>query len=133
LTAKSNINFTLGTILSKQNFDSEIFQYLDDDTIFNPTPTFNNGLDSNNTDYNFSDIYLGAHYQFKTGIFTITPGVSAHAYSSKNVQFGEAYTHNFFKILPDFDMRIQLKRSENISLTYAMNTQFTDVTNLAKG
>ena len=133
LNSKSNLNFTLGTILSNQNFDSEIFQYLDDDTVFNPTPTFNNGLDTNNTDYSFSDIYLGAHYKFKTGIFTITPGFSAHAYSSKNVQFGEEYNTNFFKILPDFDMRIQLKKSENISLTYAMNTQFTDVTNLARG
>ncbi|HUH29623.1 carboxypeptidase regulatory-like domain-containing protein [Gelidibacter sp.] len=133
LTARSNINFTLGTILSKQNFDSEIFQYLDDDTVFDPTPTFNDGLDTNNTDYNFSDMYVGAHYQFKTGIFTITPGLSAHAYSSKNVQFGEEYKKNFFKLLPDFDMRIQLKKSENISLTYNMNTQFTDVTNLARG
>ncbi|MEO8774016.1 MAG: TonB-dependent receptor [Gelidibacter sp.] len=133
LNSKSNINLTLGTILSKQNFDSEIFQYLDDDTVFDPTPTFNNGLDMNNTDYNFSDMYLGAHYQFKTGIFTITPGLSAHAYRSKNVQFGQEYNNNFFKILPDFDMRIQLKKSENISLTYAMNTQFTDVTNLARG
>lgn len=133
LTQKSNINFTLGTILSKQNFDSDIFQYLDDGSIYDPTPTFNDGLDTNDTDYNFSDFYLGAHYQFKTGIFTITPGLSAHAYSSKNVQFGEEYKHNFFKILPDFDMRIQLKKSENISLTYNMNTQFTDVTNLARG
>lgn len=133
LNLKSNINFTLGTILSKQNFDSEIFQYLDDDTVFDPTPTFNNGVDTNDTDYNFSDVYLGAHYQFKTGIFTITPGLSAHAYSSKNVQFGETHKKDFFKILPDFDMRIQLKKSENISLTYALNTQFTDVTKLAKG
>lgn len=133
LTAKSNINLTLGTILSTQNFDSDIFQYLDDDTVFDPTPTFNNGLDSNDTDYNFSDLYLGAHYQFKSGIFTITPGLSAHAYSSKNVQFDETYQKDFFKILPDFDMRIQLKKSETIALTYAMNTQFTDVTKLAKG
>lgn len=133
LNLKSNINITLGTILSKQNFDSEIFQYLDDDTVFDPTPIFNNGLDTNDTDYHFSDLYVGAHYQLKSGIFTITPGLSAHAYSSKNVQFGEAYKKDFFKILPDFDMRIQLKKSENISLTYAMNTQFTDVTKLAKG
>lgn len=133
LNLKSNLNLTLGTILSKQNFDTEIFQFLDDDSIFEPTPEFNNGLDVNNTDYNFSDVYIGAHYQFKSGIFTITPGLSAHAYSSKNVQFGDTYKKDFFKILPDFDMRIQLKKSENISLTYAMNTQFTDVTKLAKG
>ncbi|MCB0444748.1 MAG: outer membrane beta-barrel protein, partial [Gelidibacter sp.] len=38
-----------------------------------------------------------------------------------------------FKLLPDFDMRLQLKKSEQITLSYAMQTQFTDVNNLAKG
>ncbi|MGM5468767.1 carboxypeptidase regulatory-like domain-containing protein [Flavobacteriaceae bacterium LMO-SS05] len=133
LNLKSNINFTLGTILSKQEFDSEIFQFLDNGSKFEPTPTFNNGLDTNNTDYNFSDLYLGFHYRFKTGKFTFNPGVSAHAYSTKNTQFGEAYKDNFFKFLPDFDMRIQLKKSEQIVFNYGMQTQFTDVTNLARG
>lgn len=133
LNQKSNINFTLGTILSKQQFNSEIFQFLDDGTVFNPTPAFNSGLDTNDTDYNFSDLYLGLHYRFKTGIFTFNPGVSAHAYSTKNTQYGDTYKDNFFRLLPDFDMRIQLKKSENISLRYSMQTQFTDVTNLAKG
>ncbi|MCF7559159.1 TonB-dependent receptor family protein [Sabulilitoribacter multivorans] len=133
LNQKSNINLTFGTILSKQQFDSEIFQILDNGTVFNPTPTFNDGLDTNNTDYNFSDLYLGLHYQFKTGIFTFNPGVSAHAYSIKNTQFSDTYKDNFFRLLPDFDMRIQLKKSENISLRYTMQTQFTDVTNLARG
>jgi hypothetical protein len=36
-------------------------------------------------------------------------------------------------LLPDFDMRMQLKKSENINLTYRMQTQFTDVNNLARG
>ena len=133
LNAKSNINFTLGSILSKQEFDSEIFQYLDDGSVFNPTPIINNGLDTNNTDYNFTDLYLGAHYRFKTGIFTITPGVSAHAYSTKNTQYGDTFKDNFFRVLPDFDLRMQLKKSETINLNYRMQTQFTDVTNLAKG
>lgn len=133
LNQKSNINLTFGTILSKQEFNSEIFQFLDNGSVFNPTPTFNNGLDTNDTDYNFSDLYLGLHYQFKTGIFTFNPGVSANAYSIKNTQFGDTYKDNFFRLLPDFDMRIQLKKSENISLRYNMQTQFTDVTNLARG
>ena len=133
LNLKSNINFTLGTILSNQKFDSEIFQYLDDDSEFDPTPIINDGLDTNNTDYNFSDLYLGVHYRFKTGIFTFTPGFSAHAYSTKNTQFDETYKDNFFKLLPDFNMRMQLKKSEQIILNYRMQTQFTDVTNLARG
>jgi hypothetical protein len=133
LNTKSNINFTLGTILSNQQFNSNIFQYLDDGSIFDSTPTFNDGLDTNDTDYNFTDLYVGAHYQFKTGIFTFTPGVSAHAYSTNNSQFGERYTDNFFRVLPDFDMRIQLKKSETLNLNYRMQTQFTDVNNFARG
>ncbi len=133
LNAKSNINLTLGTILSNQKFNSDIFQFLDDGSVFNPTPTFNDGLDSNDTDYNFTDVYLAAHYQFKTGVFTFTPGISAHAYSTNNTQFGDKHTDNFFRILPDFDMRMQLKKSEHINLNYRMQTQFTDVSNLARG
>ena len=123
----------MGTLLSKQKFDSDIFQFLDDGSTFEPTPIINNGLDSNNTDYSFSDVYLGAHYQFKTGIFTITPGVSAHAYNAKNTQFGSAYTDNFLRLLPDFNTRIQLKKSEQIIFNYRMQTQFTDINQLAEG
>ena len=133
LNLKSNINLTLGTILSNQQFDSEIFQFLDDGSKFNPTPNFNDGLNRNNTNYDFSDVYLGFHYRFKTGIFTFNPGVSAHLYGTNNTQYGEVYKDNFFRVLPDFDMRIQLKKSEQIVFNYGMQTQFTDVTNLARG
>ncbi len=133
LNAKSNINFTLGTILSRQEFNSNIFQFLGDGSQFNPTPTFNDGLASNDIAYNFSDIYLGVHYRFKTGKFTITPGFSVHAYGNKNVQFGETFKDNFFRFLPDFETRIQLKKSEALTLKYDMRNQFTDVTRLAQG
>lgn len=133
LNQKSNVNITLGALLSNQKFNSNIFQVLDDESVYKPTPNFNDGLVANDTDYNFSDLYLGVHYRFKTGIFTFEPGVSAHAYSTKNMQFGETYNHNFFRVLPDFDVRMQLKKSEQLSFNYRMQTQFTDVTNLAKG
>ncbi|NNK59918.1 MAG: TonB-dependent receptor [Flavobacteriaceae bacterium] len=133
LNTKSNINFTLGTILSNQQFDSDIFQFLDDNSTFDPTPTINDGLDSNDTEYNFSDVYLGIHYRLKAGIFTFTPGVSGHVYSAKNTQFGVKTTDNFFRLLPDFNMRMQLKKSEQIILNYRMQTQFTDVSQFATG
>lgn len=133
LNNKSDINFTLGTIFSNQKFDSEIFQFLDDGSTYDPTPIVNDGLDTNNTDYNFTDLYMGVHYRLKTGIFTFTPGLSAHAYSTKNTQYGDNYEDNFFRVLPDFNMIMQLKKSEQIRFNYAMQTQFTDVTNLAKG
>ncbi|WP_026753992.1 TonB-dependent receptor [Sediminibacter sp. Hel_I_10] len=133
LNQKSNINLTLGTILSNQKFNSNIFQFLDDGSVFNPEPTINDGLDSNDTEYNFSDIYLGLHYRLKTGKFTITPGVSVHAYGNKNTQFGETYEDNFFRVLPDFETRIQFKKSENLTFRYNMTNSFTDVTKLAEG
>lgn len=133
LNSKSDINFTLGTIYSKQDFNSTIFQYLDNNSVFQPTATINDGLNSNNTSYTFSDMYLGAHYRLKLGKFTFTPGFSAHAYSAKNNQFDVNYTDNFFRLLPDFNTRVQLKSSEQIIFNYSMQTRFTDVNQLARG
>lgn len=133
LNNKSDINLTLGTILSTQQFNSEIFQFLDDDTKYDPTPTINDGLDTNDIKYNFTDLYLGLHYRLKSGIFTFTPGVSAHAYTAKNTQYGTTTTDNFFRLLPDFNMLMELKQSERIIFDYSMETQFTDVSNFAKG
>ena len=133
LNARSNLNFTLGTILSRQQFNSDLFQFLDDGTVFNPTPNFNEGRATNDTEYNFSDIYLGVHYRLKAGIFTITPGFSLHAYGNRNTQFGETFRDDFFRLLPDFETRMQFKTSESLTFRYEMRNQFTDVTRLAQG
>ena len=133
LNKKSNINLTFGTILSHQKFNSNIFQFLDDNSRLDVTPPDNNGADVNAIDYNFSDIYLGLHYRLKAGIFTITPGISGHMYNVNNTQFGQKVTDNFFRFLPDLNVIIQLKKSETLNLTYRMQTQFTDVSNFASG
>jgi hypothetical protein len=130
---KSNINFTLGTILSRQQFSSSIFQFLDDYTELKPEPTFNDGLVDNDVDYRFNDVYLGVHYRFRSGKFTVTPGFSIHAYANQNIQGGVNIQDNFFKLLPDFETRIQLKKGESLTFNYNMRNQFTDVTRLARG
>ncbi|WP_223034800.1 carboxypeptidase regulatory-like domain-containing protein [Hanstruepera marina] len=131
LNDKSNINFTLGTIYSNQKFNSRIFQTLDNGSEFNNQP--NNNSPENDIDYTFSDVYLGVHYRVKLGIFTLTPGFTAHTYSARNNQFGVSFTDNFVRLLPDFNARIQLKKSEQITFDYRMVTQFTDVNQLAEG
>ncbi len=133
LNTKSNINLTFGTILSRQEFNSNLFQFLNDGSQFNPTPTFNEGRATNDTEYNFSDVYLGVHYRLKSGKFTISPGFSLHAYGNRNSQFGETFKDHFFRFLPDFETRIQLKKSEALTVKYDMRNQFTDVTRLAEG
>ena len=129
----SNINLTMGAMVSRQDFNSNLFQLLDNDSSFDPTPTINNGLDVNDTQYNFSDYYMGVAYRVKLGKFTITPGVSAHAYRYGNNQFGLETQDNFALLLPSFETRIQFKKSESLTLRYNMRNQFTDVTRLASG
>jgi hypothetical protein len=133
INQKSNINITAGTILSRQQFNSNLFQFLEDGSVFNPTPTFNDGLAVNDTEYNFSDVYMAFRYRFKSGKFTLTPGFSVHAYGNKNIQFGETFKDNFIRVLPDLETRIQFKKSESLTLNYNMRNQFTDVTRLARG
>ncbi|MAB47388.1 MAG: TonB-dependent receptor [Flavobacteriaceae bacterium] len=138
LNSKSNINLTLGTIFSNQKFNSNIFQFLDDGTRLDPTPTITNEgelltAENDNVEYRFSDVYLGVHYRFKTGKFTFTPGVSFHAYSNQNTQNGDTFKDNFLNVLPDFEARVQFKKSESLQFNYNMTNTFTDITNIAEG
>lgn len=134
LNTKSNLNFVAGTILSKQNFNSRFFQL---GTSVVPNPTIE-GIDdpqiTNDTEYNFTDIYAGVRYRLKAGIFTITPGFTAHSYNSNNTQYGtETFKDTFFKVLPEFEVVAQFKRSESLTFTYKEEVNFTDVNQIARG
>ncbi|GAA4234580.1 carboxypeptidase-like regulatory domain-containing protein [Postechiella marina] len=130
LNQKSNVNFTFGTMFSTQRFNSSIYQILDSGDVFDLNSDI--GDIENDIKYNLSDLYLGFHYQLKLGKFTITPGFSVHNYTTKNTQFETVTKDNFARILPDFNTRIDLKKSENISFNYRMQTSFTDVNQLAE-
>ena len=119
--------------MSHQQFDSNIFQYLDNQTQISPTPSIANGAATNDIAYRFSDLYLGFHYRLKSGKFTFTPGVAAHGYTISNTQTGTKTTDNFFRFLPDMNVIFQIKKSETLNLSYRMQTQFTDVSKFASG
>ncbi len=129
LNSKSNINITLGSVVNAQKLNSTIFQTLDDNSITN----FTNVALNNEVDFKYTDVFLGLHYKLKAGMFTITPGVSAHQYSSSNEQFGIETKKSPFYLLPDFTAKIQLKRSESIRLNYRISTNFTDINKYAEG
>ncbi|MBO6607921.1 TonB-dependent receptor [Psychroserpens sp.] len=138
INPKSNISFTLGTIFSRQDFNSNIFQFLDDGSIFDPVPNITDDDGNllraeNDTQYNFSDVYVGTRYNVRTGKFTFRPGLSLHYYGNNNTQFGQDFGENFFRVLPEFEARVQFKKSESLQLNYRMSNQFTDVTTLANG
>lgn len=137
LNSKSNLNLVVGTILSKQNFDSKFFQILDNGSSFNPNPTIPGNTDprtTNDTEYNFTDIYAGIRYRLKTGIFTFTPGFTAHSYSVKNTQYQtELVKDSFQKFFPELSLIAQFKQSESLRFSYKQEVNFTDVNQLARG
>jgi hypothetical protein len=137
LNDQSNLNFVTGTILSKQNFNSRFFQILDNGTEFDPSPTIsdiNDPQTTNDTDYRFSDVYVGVRYRLKVGIFTFTPGFTMHAYNSNNTQYGtETFKDTFAKFLPEFEVVAQFKRSESLNFSYKQEVNFTDVNQIARG
>lgn len=129
LNPKSNLNFTLGTIISDQQFDTSIYQILDNGNRNDITQA----TTLNNVNYQFDDYYAGFHYKFITGIFTFNQGVTLHKYSARNRQLGSVRDLSFSKLLPDASIKISLKKSETLRLLYNMQVNFTDVTRLAEG
>lgn len=129
VTPKSNINITLGNTFSYQDFNSHIFQMLDNGDRNDLDDPQNN----NKVNYNFNDVFLGFHYKILVGKFTLTPGVSVHSYNMKNTQLGTDYSQNFVKVLPDFFALYQIKKSESLTYNFSLTNDFTDINQLAAG
>ncbi|MCI9846656.1 carboxypeptidase-like regulatory domain-containing protein [Flavobacterium pectinovorum] len=129
VTPKSNINITLGNTYSYQNFNSYIFQMLDN----GDKNDLNDPSNNNDVNYNFNDTFLGFHYKILAGKFTLTPGVSLHSYKMTNTQSGTDYSQNFTKVLPDFFALYQIKKSETLTYNFSLTNDFTDINQLAAG
>jgi hypothetical protein len=129
ITPKSNINLTFGNTNSNQNFNSNIFQILDNGT----TNSLTNSANSNEVKYKFNDAFFGLHYKILSGKFTLTPGVSLHAYHTTNMQLGSDYSKDFYKVLPDFFALYQIKKAETLTYNFSLTNDFTDINQLASG
>ena len=133
---KSNINLTLGSTLSRQKFNSNIFQLLDngDREALEVTPEIDGDTEPllNDVIYGFSDLFFGLHYKFKTGQFTFSPGVTLHNYSLKNEQLGTSLTQNNWWLLPDIFALWEIKKSESLRFNYSLSAEYTDVNNFAE-
>ena len=129
LTPKSNINVTLGNTYSYQNFNSNMYQILDNNDI----NELDNPANQNDVNYNFNDAFLGLHYKILTGKFTFTPGVSIHTYNMTNQQLGTDFSQNFSRILPDLLAIYQIKKAETLTYNFSYTNNFTDINQLAEG
>jgi hypothetical protein len=129
LTAKSNINITLGNTYSYQNFNSNMHQILDDKSV----NELNSPVNVNDVSYQFNDAFLGLHYKFLAGKFTFTPGVSFHSFNMTDTQLGSNYNQNFTRLLPDLLAIFQIKKAESLTYNFAYTNTFTDINQLAEG
>jgi hypothetical protein len=124
----SNLNFTVGTTYSNQKFNSAIFQILDNGT----QNAFAENDFNNDVTYTFTDAFFGLHYKLKSGKFIFTPGLTLHNYSLKNEQLGTTATQNDWMVLPDVNVVLELKKSENLRFNYSITSEYSDVNNYAQ-
>ncbi len=129
LTPKSNINVTFGNTYSNQNFNSSMYQVLDNGNVND----LDNTTNTNDVNYRFNDAFLGLHYKVLSGKFTFTPGVSFHTYALNNEQLGTSYKQNFTRILPDFLAVYQIKKAESLTYNFSYTNNFTDINRQAEG
>ena len=129
VTPKSNINITVGNTYSYQNFNSHIFQILDN----GDKNDLNEPSNNNDVNYNFNDAFLGFHYKILSGKFTLTPGISLHSYAMTNTQSGTDFSQSFVKVLPDFFALYQIKKAETLTYNFSLSNDFTDINQLAEG
>lgn len=129
VTPKANLNLTLGLTDVKQDFNSSIFQILDN----NIEQNFSDNNLNNDVSFRFQDVYAALHYRFITGIFTFDPGIILHSYKTETSQFSGLTENSFSFFRPDFRVLLKFKDSETLRLVYRSTRQFTDINNLAEG
>ncbi len=137
LNKKSNLNFSTGITYSHQQFNSNIFQILDNGTQidFEESNEFNDEIFplENDVNYRFTDVFLGVRYKFVKGNFTATPGVSLHNYNLETAQQNLTTSLNEWKLLPELFAIYNFRRTESIRFNYRMTAEYTDVNNYAVG
>ena len=129
VTPKTNINVTVGNTYSYQNFNSNMFQILDNETRNDLTDVTN----TNDVNYAFNDAFVGVHYKILKGKFTFNPGVSFHQFNTKDSQLDSSNKMSFNRVLPDFYALWQIKKSQSLTYNFSLTNNFTDINKLAQG
>ncbi|ARN72085.1 hypothetical protein BST91_10695 [Nonlabens tegetincola] len=130
LNKKSNLNFTAGTSYVSQNFDSDIFEIQADGT---RNELQDSDLRNDDVNFDFLDVYGAVHYKAILGKFTITPGLTAHSFQTKDRQNGVTNTIETERVVPDVEVRYDFRSSETLTLNYDQNVTFNDVNSYANG
>jgi hypothetical protein len=122
----NHIYTTLGNKFLSEDFFTDDRQILDDTTVNNF------GIDGFGNDLNFklNDLFVGVHYKFRTGIFTLKQGLYAHNYSW-SLRNQTTLNKNKWVVLPDFLAKIEFNKSKKIQINYNLKTTFSDASKFA--
>jgi hypothetical protein len=126
LNNSNHIYTTVGNSFKKEFFRSRDQQALDNGTINDFSL---NGF-GNQLNLNLNDFYLGMHYKFRTGIFTLKQGAEIHNYNWNLNQLTNT-SKNKWVLLPDFLAKIEFNKSKKIQINYNLKTSFSDASSFA--
>ncbi len=126
LNNNNHIYTTVGNTHQQEKFISNDKQLLDNGNEIN----FNAANFNNTTVFKHNDFFIGAHYKFRTGIFTFKQGAYLHKYNWK-VNQGSNIQKSKWTILPDFLMKIAFNKSKKIQFNYNLKTNFSNASKLA--
>jgi hypothetical protein len=122
----NHIYTTVGNKFLNEDFLTDDYQTLDDNTNNN----FANGGFGNDLNLKLNDLFLGMHYKFRTGIFTVKQGVYLHNYNWK-LNNQTVLDKNKWVVLPDFLAKIEFNKSKKITINYNLKTSFSDASKFA--
>jgi len=122
----NHIYTTVGNKFLLENFSTDDYQTLDNGNINN----FNTNGFGNNLDFKLNDLFLGVHYKFRTGLFTVKQGLFAHNYNW-SINQTIATRKNKWVVLPDLLAKIEFNKSKKIQLNYSLKTSFSDASKFA--
>lgn len=82
---------------------------------------------NNNSRFNLNDFYFGFQYKIKLGKLILKSGLIYHHYKWDVSQYSENLKGNSkLQILPEVDLKINIKNSEKIKINYSLNSVFKD-------
>ncbi|MEO9501712.1 MAG: carboxypeptidase-like regulatory domain-containing protein [Polaribacter sp.] len=122
----NHIYTTVGNKYVNEDFLSDDSQTLDDGT----TNNFSSDEFGNNLNLKLNDFFVGMHYKFRTGIFTVKQGIEFHNYKW-NLKNQTQLENNKWIVLPDFLAKIEFNKSKKITINYNLKTSFSDVEKFA--
>jgi hypothetical protein len=122
----NHIYTTVGNKFLSEDFFTDDSQILEDNTINNF------GVDGFGNDLNFrlNDLFLGVHYKFRAGVFTLKQGVYLHNYNWQ-LNNQTVLENNKWVVLPDFLAKIEFNKSKKITINYNLKTAFSDASKFA--